>query len=451
MTITPYTESVNTTEAWPPLRIRMQKRTRPTTSVPFSGDWVDVHTAVGNSEVVSVVSSKSGYRDDEWRSKIRNSECLILPYSRTGVKYTPGAADAVIGGKGGPLSGDYKTQYRAILEQANFARPSFFGNVPTLMGQGLQNLLVTEMVADAKSSALQAMVSLMEGKQTFQMFGSTVERLATLLKAAHRALRGDPRALKQLKERIDVHGATEGLSLWLEWRYGWRILLREIDAAFEALSELQLQMADVLRRSRAREETGGTTSTATTSTHNSWTFSPTTFDMLSLTIKRTVKTEFYRGEALGFYTLDETALDRKSLGLHAIPTLYELVPLSFVADWFTNVGTWLQAYATLVPGMQWRGAQYAALRRSEIQLDLVGGSLGSPAYGFELGAAGPATAQRFDFVRSAVNPDQPVLPVTYDGLNLERCIDAVALVKTRLGRLTTDAALWRFDLPSWSK
>lgn len=448
--IEPYSESVNTTEVYPAPRLRVQKRTRASTSVPFTGDFIDDFVAVADTQPATLIMERSGYRDSEWQSKIGRGETVILPYSRSGVKYTPGSFDAVIGGEAnGPRSGDSKTQYRGIFEQSTFARPFHFGTVPALTAADLKALLLTEMAAEAKTSAAQAMVTLMEGPKTFQMFGAAVGRLSAVIHAAHRALRGDPRALKQLRERMEVHGISEGLSLWLEWRYGWRILLLEIESVFDVLLELQVQIEDLLRRSRARESVGGEVH-LTETLYPTFNWSPALPAPVQIILQRITRKQLYQGEALGFYTLDKHALDHKALGLHMLPTLYELIPLSFVADWFTNVGTWLQAYASIVPGMQWKGAQYSALRRTQIELRVSSAYFGNPTYGFSMGAASVATAQRYEFIRSAEDPAVPQLPQTFNGLNLERCIDAVALLNGRFGRLTSDAALWRFKLPSWS-
>lgn len=316
-------------------------------------------------------------------------------------------------------------------------------------GTSFANLLKTEATAKGKSGALQMLVSLMEGPKTLHMFGGTVAALADLLKVARKRLQGSTKEVKQLLDRVEVHGLQDGVSAYLQWRYGWRILLLEIKAAFEALSAYNSYITDVLHRERAVEELPGLSQTVSTTWH-SW---PPTYycgrgpSMPTIYYRRITKSAKVRGSAVVYFLITEEAYRAKQLNLSFAPTLWELIPYSFVYDWFINVQDWLTAYASATPGLAWQGGVYSQLVLTETIYEPLYGNYGTTLVPLEVKEKENARHSRYRFQRSLFNPAEPLPPVLFDGLTLIRALDAVALTTQRMNALTRDAAGWRFKLP----
>lgn len=309
-------------------------------------------------------------------------------------------------------------------------------------------LLKTEATAKGKSGALQMLVSLLEGPKTLQMFSGTAAALADLLRVARKRLQGSNKEVKQLLDRIEVHGLQDGVSAYLQWRYGWRILLLEIKAAFEALSAYNSYVTDTLHRERATEELPGLSQTVSTSWHN-W---PAAYYCYrgsmepTINYRRTTKSVKVRGSAVVYFLITEEAYRAKQLNLSFAPTLWELIPYSFMYDWFTNVQDWLAAYASATPGLAWQGGVYSQLTLTETVYEPLDGIYGT-AVPLQVMERENARHSMYRFERSLFNPAEPLPPVLFDGLTLTRALDAVALVTQRMNALTRDAAGWRFKLP----
>lgn len=311
------------------------------------------------------------------------------------------------------------------------------------------SLLKTEATAKGKSGALQMLVSLMEGPKTLRLFGDTAGNLAHLLHVARKRLQGSTKEVKQLLDRIEVHGLQDGVSAYLQWRYGWRVLLLEIKAAFEALGSYNSYVADVLHRERAVGEIPDVSQTVSTQTHD---WSPSFYCgrgplMPTIRYRRITKSAKVRGQAVVYFLIAEEAYRAKQLNLSFAPTLWELIPYSFVADWFINVQDWLNAYASATPGLAWQGGVYSQLTLTETIYEPLSGYYGTPLVPLQVVEKVNARHSKYRFERSLFNPAEPLPPVLFDGMTLNRAIDAVALVTQRMNALTRDAAGWRFKLP----
>lgn len=446
-----WSENSTTVVSLMPFQAVLQKDVRTSTLQPFPGNWVYDRTCVSTTGYSTPPTSsllRDGWKDPEWNQRIAENQLASYPYNRSGVSHKPGLI-SVSSDSGPTVSG--LTRYRVASTNGHFISGMFNPLPAVLSTTSLKNNLMTSMAAYAKSSSLQAVVSLMEGPKTFRLLADTAFRVAHVLQVARRSLRGDTRALRQLLERMEVHGVQDALKWYLEYRYGWRILLMEMEAARQAI-EAEMHIATEPVRARDRFTTGGTlvSSVAGSMSSGQLSMAPNVIANLVMNTTKETYSELVAGEALGFYLLDDAAALQKQLGLHALPTVWELIPGSFIADWFVNIGDWLQAFASITPGFQWLGGQYSQLQRTKIVLKVVGGYYGSTTYPLVVHSNGETEITRYSFARSLENPAVPLPPVIANDLNLLRCIDAVALLVNRYGRLSRDAATWRFSLPKWS-
>lgn len=444
------TEVVNDTISVPSTvsTFKCYERRRTTNTSPWGGE-VLIYSKSAVNTYASKTRSRVLTRDSDWRGKIERSEVASYPYSVTVLGNEPTLVSFATGWR--VRSSLLEQRYECAIPAGGLSWVSTNPDPPPPASADLKNLLITEAIAKVKSGALQSLVTLMESPKTFHMFGNTVANVASLIRTAHKRLRGNKRALNELLEWVEVHGANQGISSWLEYRYGWRILLLEIEAAMKVIfEELDLQ-ANVLMRERTRDSAAPVGYTTYTPTSTAWgslgfgdSANPSNTFSVNCTMKKQVQQ--HRGQAIIFYLLDDVAAAKHGLSLHAAPTLWELLPYSFVADWFVNIGTWLGAFATQVPGLSMKGGVYTSLVVTERVVTETRPTFAGS--GPVVTAPGGSRRIRLSFKRELFNPEQTILPpVAYNGLNLLRSMDAVALVSQRLAGLSKDVTQWRFKLP----
>jgi hypothetical protein len=183
-------------------------------------------------------------------------------------------------------------------------------------------------------------VFLGESHQTVQMIGDTAIRIA---KAYHHLRKGDfagtarsllegtSRApLKPYRNMKKFKPTSERMSAhWLELQYGWRPLLDDVEGAAQAVAHrLSVPAAQTYRMSRRIENT-------TTNTDNHNLVGGRVQSSLTTVQRRSLKVK-----------ISEYPSTVQLLGLtHPELVAWELVPWSFVADWFIPIGAYLEARA----------------------------------------------------------------------------------------------------------
>ena len=181
-------------------------------------------------------------------------------------------------------------------------------------------------------------VFLGEGHKTLQMIGDTAIRIA---KSIHHLRKGDlagtarsllegtsRKPLKPYKEMKPFKPAADRVSShWLELQYGWLPLLKDVEAGAQALAhQLSVPARQTYRMSIRREYSAKFTKTSGGAT---------------VTSERI--TQQFR--FLKVIVSEHPSLIQK-LGLtDPLNVAWELVPFSFVVDWFLPIGSWLEARA----------------------------------------------------------------------------------------------------------
>lgn len=130
--------------------------------------------------------------------------------------------------------------------------------------------------------------------------------------------------------KLDIPKNWRNLSSdWLATRYGWRTLLYDLQDLNKAIKSLHA------KRTRYSERAGNTYSTTQTSEY--------TFSMTS---------GVYRGDIVDKATIGERGsvvadVDVPQFQINPLVTGWELIPFSFVFDWFVSVGKALAAWSFL--------------------------------------------------------------------------------------------------------
>lgn len=146
-----------------------------------------------------------------------------------------------------------------------------------------------------------------------------------------------------------VHKVSSPASqAWLEYRYGWKPIIldtikiiKEVGKKRDNLDKLRLVSRAGSKRERKRS--GSWPATATISCSGAYTDSLRT--RVDVGVIYDVKNRETSDQLMGFLGIRPRDI---------LPTVWEIIPFSFVIDWFVGIGDWLQAISP-APGVSIRG------------------------------------------------------------------------------------------------
>lgn len=274
-----------------------------------------------------------------------------------------------------------------------------------LLGQ-----VANEAIANARTAIFDASTFVGDFRQTYGMLENTMERIFRFAdKAARRAHRFRRNPVEMLKAFS---------SYWLEYRYGWRPLLFDAEDLVKALNN-RLIAGELAAGSSKTVVSLDDSATATwKQDSNTGTGTETQLILGSRT---------YRGKAYA-----KVNSNGVKFGHDPIVTTWELIPYSFVVDWFIDVGTWLRAVSPFA-GADIQGVCVSVkdvyTLSQDFSLVWSGGS-GSGAHSGTFGTVSTEIAiQRYNrFPYSSVG----ALPRWNLRLTPERAVDFLALVLQRV-------------------
>jgi hypothetical protein len=225
---------------------------------------------------------------------------------------------------------------------------------PTVETAANSDIAVNAAYADVAGNIAMALVDLAEAHKTMQMFAMILEDARRLRKRTLMWLKGDGarrayarysrdmRTLPGIYRRVG--GVASGASsYWLQWRYGWNPLLMSIvDTAHAATAQTGKNIR-LTGRGASAGSNSGMKIAHYTQNPLWWMPGTTPIPFKSCTVSIDLQ-ERYRAGVLAELTLTRA----HALGLSALDipnAAWELVPYSFVVDWFVKVGDWIQAWS----------------------------------------------------------------------------------------------------------
>jgi len=247
------------------------------------------------------------------------SDCSVTKWARV---VTPGSGSNQFG---------YSVRGDSFLITGGGAHGNF--TVPPSEMMESSDQLLIKLYAKINSSALLSGESVRDFGQTLSMlkhpFKSASSLLSQMVKFRSRRLGKTTQSV--LKATSDS---------WLEYRYGWKPLLMDVNTVIQEAHRKR----DNLGQRRLVVRSGSSFETSKTGT---WTNQP---DWLNA---KTSGTEVYRrncrrgvGVLYDVHPHTNSQHLQQVLGvrLRDVPaTVWEIVPYSFVVDWFVGVGDWIQA------------------------------------------------------------------------------------------------------------
>jgi len=212
--------------------------------------------------------------------------------------------------------------------------------------------------------------------------------------------------------------------LWLEGRYGWRPLYYDLLAAQEAYERLGKGL--VVRRGAAR----ASKSLVSSGVHAS--ALPGSFGDVARINRRTTFTVSVRGFCGGYLDLD------KPVSIDPLVTGWEVIPYSFVIDWFFNIGSNIQAYSPLAAGkLLWSGTSTVVQSETVLSIELNPAPSGWQVVEQSIEGSGTFRCSRRDTTRV---PAQGVVSLEFKPrLDILKGIDLIALASNLASNVTRRA------------
>lgn len=277
------------------------------------------------------------------------------------------------------------------------------------------NVALQEALSRAQSDCYDALTFAAEFRKTVESVVTLRSRAMTIFERFNERVRATGR-----KKRYRGLEASQILAeIWLELRYMWRPLVYDMMAAEEAIRRLAEGIEDPLQRAYATREGSASSSTAYQDSTIVLAGASGSVAGLNVAATHTVNVDVSVHAAVGL-----KVTTREITMLDPVVTAWELVPFSFVLDWFVTIGDMLTAFSPFATGQ----LQYASLAtrttttyRSNFRI------VPSPDFQYESGSPETITLTKLveEYVRVKATP-QPTLAVDIN-LNIAKLIDLVAL------------------------
>lgn len=195
--------------------------------------------------------------------------------------------------------------------------------------QNLVEAAATRAWSDVAKSDAQMLVFLAELRKTYALLRNPLANVQKYLNK----IRYDRSVTKDPSKKALALGQYVS-SEWLTYRYGWLQLMRDITSILKAVGRERKSGLVSARGRNALEKSDSVSSVALALPSYGFEYTIQYFDSVKVKAGLLHNAELDLDDYLGF-TADQL-----------IPTLWEVIPFSFVVDWFANVQSYLTA---LVP------------------------------------------------------------------------------------------------------
>jgi len=318
-------------------------------------------------------------------------------------------------------TGNYRCKWMGDMASMLEGDPSHAWVLSQDIGR-MQNLALTEAFARVDASAILTGELMGDLNKTLLMLRRPFSGARDMI---HRVKRRVGRYM--LRHHCNVAVATQ--AVWLEMRYGMQPLMLDVKSIIQNFDGLITQSGERCLVARAHQEASHVFEESFTDAQLS--------DFL--TVFRASGAyeynQFVSVDAGVRYSVEPRVSSvAQILGTRAqeLPaTLWELMPLSFVVDWFANVGDWIKASTPLSPDVHLLGMWHTTIDNRQCKLlpGLVGFMFDSPPRPV-LGSYGSST-RKWGSYRREVHVGRPTLPtVKLNPVTQLQAIDGMALIAT---------------------
>jgi len=288
-----------------------------------------------------------------WKKALRegSNATTSMAGSRINITYSPGniyASQAYVRPPNYiPSPGDF-IQYSAQLSGL-LATPYEGPGYP-----GLTQVSYTSALNQALSRAIQKINSAQTSFQGGVFLGElreTVHMITRPGKALYTGVWDYLTVAKKRLKKVPERARHRVLSnTWLEYSFGWKPLVADIDDGIDALGDLLENPGSGLTAFR-----GTGTSEWVSDIGQKFISDPLGIVEASYRIRRREKVDIRIYGAMRQSSLAKTStMQRLGLGFNNfVPTVWELIPYSFLADYFANIGDIVTAASTCTDSLAW--------------------------------------------------------------------------------------------------
>lgn len=283
---------------------------------------------------------------------------------------------------------------------------------------------IYKLLAD-RQAAFQSGVFLGELRETLKMLRHPARGLLNYIKGeTYRKYRRGDRILRRIPNAGKRKAAARKMSadLWLETAFGWKPFISDIESAKEAYdrltSDLQFEEFNVFGKSER-------VTSPTRTTMN--------ISRLRWTEERYVKTmTSYRLYGETYFAFNGPKAQLGITWNQFVPTVWELIPYSFLVDYFTNIGDLLTAYSVDLSIVK----RISRVRFRETSVHISRYGLRKGSFGDEDSVSGhlpPIVLRNQNFNRSiGATLYPPMFRLEVPGTNSTKWINILALANGRL-------------------
>lgn len=237
-------------------------------------------------------------------------------------------------------------------------------------GDDPTNQAISRLQSQLNQTSGNLMVTMAEADKTAAHLAHTATRLVSAFRNLKRGRLGDfardlgmttkvseVRAYRNSWRRKSVQGSDMRqfvANSWLEYSYGWKPLLQDFHAQAENLARVMTDYGYVVHEAKASARTGRKVYTEKYTEPNLYYASEKTV-WVSNRVSFTVRYRIQNGS--------QQVANNFGL-LNPLEVAWEVIPFSFVADWFLPVGDFLQSL-TAYNGLEFSGGTKKFIREAE--------------------------------------------------------------------------------------
>jgi len=228
----------------------------------------------------------------------------------------------------------------------------------------------------------------------------------------------DQKAMKTYGQRQEFQ---EFLSkTWLEFSYGWKPMLKDLDDSMKALAQHVVERENVLLHA-----------SATVKFENPNVFVTKSFPGYThIFVRKESRTERLE---VSYYKPDNILNAANNFGLlNPLEVAWEVVPFSFIADWFLPIGDSIRSLTSTV-GLEFKGGSRTRRTKATAALDIFGNGISYPWNGAGSTMHTSGTAKRavevFEMKRTVLTSFPSAhFPVSKDWRSIAHGLSASALL-----------------------
>lgn len=195
----------------------------------------------------------------------------------------------------------------------------------------VQNKALSKLYADVRQSDLNFAVTIGEMRETARMFAGAVAGATAVIQLLSEAKRNPFQWLSKRQKREAIHNPSKAIAQsWLNVKYGWMPAIQDVYgyANYAVRNTVGEQVATGHATERVRKDV----------------VTPVGGNSFDPGRKRETTLQSYRVKYGMVYRVGNAALAELSriTSLDPLRITWELLPLSFVADWFFDIGGYLE-------------------------------------------------------------------------------------------------------------